>query len=105
MERQYSNDANQICLISALFILKLPIPIQYLHTQLDVCKNPLTRLCPFTLAGVSWPVPFFRKHTEFLLGTVGENITHVAPTQPGNVAHESKQASKLLCVEFDTSIL
>jgi hypothetical protein len=75
-----------------------------LHTQLDVCKNPLTILCPLTLEDVSWPVPFFKKHLEFLLGTVGENITHVAPTQPEKAAHESKQVSKLLCVEFETSI-
>ncbi len=77
-------------------------PYRYIPTADS--RNPLATDCPLTLADVATPVAFFRKHTEFLLGTVGENITHDAPTHPFTAAHESRHESKELCTEFRISI-
>jgi hypothetical protein len=72
--------------------------------EFAVFKYPLTTLVPLEFDDVWTPNPFFRKHTEFWLGSVGEKMNHVAATQPLYAAHASKQESKLLWTEFAISI-
>jgi hypothetical protein len=73
------------------------------HETADL-RYPLQDVSPLVLLGVSTPIPLLRKHWLFFVGEVGLNTIHVAPTQPLYVAHESKHASKLVCVEFAISI-
>jgi len=89
----------------------MPNSPKYIHLQSSIFyspivdpRKPLTTVCPLTLAAVATPVAFFRKQTEFRVGTVGENITQDAPTQPFVEAQESKHALKDVCTEFDISM-
>ena len=83
----------------------LIISDHFCRTPLATCSllPPLLPLPdPIPLAT---PVPFLRKQIEFLSGDSAENMYHVAPTQPLLLAQESRQASRLLCMELSMSML
>ena len=88
-----------------LCYVKILISDHFCRTPLATCSllPPLLPLPdPIPLAT---PVPFLRKQIEFLSGDSAENMYHVAPTQPLLLAQESRQASRLLCMELSISIL
>ena len=74
------------------------------HVHTTDLRYPLATVNLFDVAGVSTPVPFFKKQTDAQLGFAAENITHEAATHPLYAAHASKHEFKLLCTEFARSM-